>query len=64
MEKSVGHSIGHVQIILVPLRRHFAPPGVPSWLRPWTQLKVITILLPPRKYQLTVALVVGFYQMF
>ena len=31
LEKCVGHSLK----IWAPLRKHFAPPGVPSWLRAW-----------------------------
>jgi len=38
LEKCVGHSLKilHiVQKIWAPLRKLFAPPGVPSWLRAW-----------------------------
>jgi len=41
LEKCVGYSLkilAIVQKFLAPLRKHFAPPGVPSWLRAWLYL--------------------------
>jgi len=38
LEKCVGHSLkllDTIQKISAPLRKFFAPPGVPSWLRAW-----------------------------
>ena len=40
LEKCVGHSLkilDIVQKIWAPLGKLFAPPGVPSWLRTWSQ---------------------------
>jgi len=43
LEKYVGHSLkllDAVQKFLAPLRKIFAPPGVPSWLRACTELQL------------------------
>jgi len=42
VEKCVGYSLKSldiVQSIWTPLRKLFAPPGVPSWLRAWTTVQ-------------------------
>ena len=44
LEKCVGHSLkilGIVQQILAPLGKLFAPPGVPSWLRPCLNIRSV-----------------------
>jgi len=40
LEKCVGHGLKLIDIVLkiwAPLRKLFAPPGVPSWLWAWTR---------------------------
>jgi len=40
LEKCVGHSLKLLdtgQKIWAPLRKHFSPPGVPSWLQAWIE---------------------------